>query len=114
VDVHLTERAGQVHVAVRTPDAGLQTSLRQDLGTLVNSLERAGFHTEAAVPHAGILAQSSGQTLSQNSSHDRQETNGGWSGAGGGQSGRDSSGHRQQQQNRREPQDWIETMEDPQ
>lgn len=112
VDVHLTERAGQVHVAVRTPDAGLQTSLRQDLGTLVNSLERAGFHTEAAVPHGGIEAQPSGQMSFQNSSHDRQDANGGWNGSGGGQSGRDSGGHRQQEQDRREPQDWIETMED--
>jgi hypothetical protein len=57
VDVHVMERAGQVHVAVRTPDAGLQTSLRQDLGTLVNSLDRAGFHADAAIPH-NVAAQS--------------------------------------------------------
>jgi hypothetical protein len=50
VDVQLTERAGQVHVAVRTPDPALQASLRQDLNTLVNSLERTGFRAETLVP----------------------------------------------------------------
>jgi len=46
VDLHISDRAGQLWVAVRTPDLGLQTSLRQDLGTLVNNLDRSGFHTE--------------------------------------------------------------------
>ena len=51
VDVRLVERAGQVQVTVRTPDAALQSSLRQDLPALVNSLERAGFHAETFTPH---------------------------------------------------------------
>ena len=38
VDLHVVERAGQVHVDVRTSDSAMQTSLRQDLGTLTNSL----------------------------------------------------------------------------
>src|SRR5262249_47261095 len=46
VDLQVSQRAGEVHVAVRTPDFGLQTSLRQELPTLVHSLERAGFHSE--------------------------------------------------------------------
>jgi hypothetical protein len=50
VDVQLIERGGQVRVEVRTPDPALQTSLREDLGTLVNSLERTGFRTEAFIP----------------------------------------------------------------
>ncbi len=41
VDLHVTERGGEIHVAVRTADAGMQTAMRQDLGTLTNSLERA-------------------------------------------------------------------------
>lgn len=50
VDVFMTERAGQVHVAVRTSDTLLQTSLRQELGALVRSLERSGFQTETFMP----------------------------------------------------------------
>jgi hypothetical protein len=47
VDVRVTDRAGQIHVAVRTPDTDLQNSLRQDLGTLVSSLQRSGYRAEA-------------------------------------------------------------------
>ncbi len=43
VDLRMTERQGEVRVAVRTADAPLQTSLRQDLSTLVRNLEHAGF-----------------------------------------------------------------------
>ncbi|HEY6358704.1 MAG TPA: hypothetical protein VIX35_10695, partial [Vicinamibacterales bacterium] len=57
VDLHVVDRAGEIHVAVRTPDTELQTSLRQDLGTLTNSLERAGFHAETFVPRAASGAQ---------------------------------------------------------
>lgn len=51
VDLQVTQRQGQVHVAVRTPDSGLQTSLRQNLPDLVNALDRAGFRAETSVPH---------------------------------------------------------------
>ena len=43
VDLQVTQRSGQIQVTVRTPDAVLETALRQDLGTLVHSLEHAGF-----------------------------------------------------------------------
>jgi hypothetical protein len=56
VDVQLAERGGQIHVAVRTPDAGLEASLRQDLNTLVDSLEHAGFRTEALTPAGAAVA----------------------------------------------------------
>ena len=46
VDLHIAQRGGEVRVAVRTADSGLQTSLHNDLGTLVGRLDRAGFHTE--------------------------------------------------------------------
>jgi hypothetical protein len=46
VDVHVRQRAGAVHVAVRTPDEPLQTVLRRELPDLVQSLDRAGFLTE--------------------------------------------------------------------
>jgi len=47
VDVHIKEQGGEVRVAVRTADTGLQASLRHDLGTLVDRLEQTGFRAEA-------------------------------------------------------------------
>jgi hypothetical protein len=47
VDVRLVERQGEVHVAVRTPDAGLASDLRRDLPSLAARLEQNGFHAEA-------------------------------------------------------------------
>ena len=85
VDVHLMERAGGVHVAVRTPDGGLQTSLRQDLSSLVKSLEHAGFRTEAIVPQQTTAASQPARQESEGNS---------WSWA------EQHSGHRQQQHHR--------------
>ena len=50
VDVRLTERAGKVHVAVRTDDRELSRSLQSDLGELVGRLERKGYNTETLTP----------------------------------------------------------------
>lgn len=114
VDVHLAERAGQLHVAVRTMDGGLQTSLRQDLGTLVNSLERSGYRAESFTPRAdGTPAAASTQTGFENG---RQDSGSSPGGRGGSQeSSQDPSQDRgqQQQQQRRDPRPakWIEELE---
>jgi hypothetical protein len=109
VDVHVMERAGQVQVSVRTPDTGLQSSLRQDLGTLVNALERSGFHTETFTPHDGVAPASSPMNLQNNS---RQQDPGGSSGSGS-HDGRPGSQqqHGQQRRHGEESETWIETME---
>ena len=70
VDLQVTQRQGQVHIAVRTPDASLQTALRQNLPDLVNSLDRAGFRAETFVPHAGSGVAAMGQAASGNLSQD--------------------------------------------
>ncbi len=49
-DVRLTERAGEVHVAVRTPDSRLAGALREDLPALAARLEATGFRAEAWHP----------------------------------------------------------------
>ena len=110
VDVQLTERAGQVHVAVRTPDGGLQASLRQDLGSLVNSLERSGFRAEAFAPREATLqANSAAQENAQNS---RQEAESGSGGRGASQdSWQNSGGGQQQRQRDSRPQQFIEELE---
>ena len=50
VDVRLTERGGEVHVSVRTPDALLAGTLREDLPVLSAKLEQNGFRTETWRP----------------------------------------------------------------
>ena len=52
VDVRLTERSGEVLVAVRTPDPQLAGSLREDLPVLSSRLEQAGFRAETWHPAA--------------------------------------------------------------
>ena len=48
VEVRLSERAGELHVAVRTPDERLSGALRDNLPTLSSRLEQAGFRSESA------------------------------------------------------------------
>jgi hypothetical protein len=47
VDVRLVERAGEVHVDVRTPDPRLAVDLRSDLPGLAQKLEQTGFRADA-------------------------------------------------------------------
>jgi hypothetical protein len=46
VAVRLVERQGEVHVEVRTPDAGLAGDLRRDLPSLAARLEQSGIRAE--------------------------------------------------------------------
>jgi hypothetical protein len=102
VDLHVTERGGEIHVAVRTPDVELQTSLRQDLGTLAGSLERTGYHAETFVPRAGAGAQ-------MNSREERPGTQPGFSGRGGSQ-GESGNGRQKGRQEQRGA-SWLEEQE---
>jgi hypothetical protein len=115
VDLQLAERGGQVHVAVRTPDSALEASLRQDLNTLVDSLDRSGFHTEAVTP-AGTLVALNGAGSSRHAGQDATQqdpsgpdTPGQGSGrqfhSGGSGSGREQ---RQQQEQRAPDRFWAE------
>jgi hypothetical protein len=70
VDVQVNQRQGQVLVAVRTADEGLQASLRQDLPQLVTSLDRAGFHAETFVPRAPEGGTAAAESLSGKSLQD--------------------------------------------
>lgn len=47
VDVRLSERAGQVHVAVRTDDREFAKTLQSDLGELVARLDKRGYNAQA-------------------------------------------------------------------
>jgi hypothetical protein len=106
VDLHVAERNGQVQVAVRTPDTGLQTSLRQDLGTLVNSLERAGYHAEMFTPSAGLRqASAAPDANSEDSRAGSHGSSGEWTGGGTG------GGHPQPRQRGQNSQTWRKEWE---
>jgi flagellar hook-length control protein FliK len=87
VEVHLSERAGQVQVAVRTPDSHLSDALREHLPTLTTRLAESGIRAETWHPsapaewqrntetsHAGLVQdhnpQSGGQQQEQQSGGD--------------------------------------------
>jgi len=77
VEVRLTERAGDVRVAVSTPDTRLASELRADLPSLAARLEQSGFHAETwhpaatgdrqplAEPPAGASSQDAGSQSRQ-------------------------------------------------
>ena len=62
--VRFVERAGEVHVSVRTADAEMAQSLRGGLNDLVNRLEDGGIRTEVWQP-----GSASNTSTSQNDSH---------------------------------------------
>jgi hypothetical protein len=72
VELRLTERAGEVRVAVRTPDARLAGELRENLPSLSSRLEQAGFRTEslhaAPAPLGGVRCLEEASATGQNSS----------------------------------------------
>jgi hypothetical protein len=96
VDLQVSQRSGQIQVVVRTQDPGLETALRQDLGTLVHSLERSGFQAETFIPSA---PESSRMNSQPDPRHNQPDSSGNGSFAqGGGQnqgrnSGRGSGGN---------------------
>lgn len=66
VAIRVVERAGEMHVAVRTADGQLASGLRQGLPELVNRIEENGFRAEAWRP-AGVVTAA---TASAETSHD--------------------------------------------
>jgi hypothetical protein len=99
VELHVTERAGEIRVAVKTQDAGLQTSLRQDLGSLSNSLERAGYRAQTFVPIVDAARRLQGEFRME------RESQQGFSNRGG----RDAE--QQQSRQQRDSKKWIEELE---
>ncbi len=104
VEVRLVDRAGELHISVRTPDETLTHSLREDLSSLTAKLGQSGFEAEAFVPTSGGFDNPSRQSSSDNPElpYGRQNSGNG-------------SNPQQQQQS---PQDdrgqrptWLEEME---
>jgi hypothetical protein len=75
VEVRLTDRAGDIRVAVRTPDARLSDAMRADLPALAAKLEQSGFRTDAWQPGGGGERRAL-ETGAGNASQDSQEHGG--------------------------------------
>ena len=78
VEVRVTERGGDVHVAVRTPDSRLAGELREDLPALATRLEQSGFkaetwHPAAAGEHTRPLDPQAGAASQDAQSQPRQD-----------------------------------------
>jgi hypothetical protein len=108
VQVRLSERAGELHVSVRTPDAGLTRGLRDGLSDLVGHLEHNGYRAESWQP-TGNGSSSAHDQAHDSPSHNSssQQQNGGGSGSGS-----------RQQQNARDHQEpetqtpkWVGELE---
>ena len=76
VDVRVIERAGEVHVAVRTQDTQLAGALRQDLPALSVRLDETGFRSSTWHPGAGLAEPLSRalETSPSGNSQQRQES----------------------------------------
>jgi hypothetical protein len=80
VDVRVTDRGGEVHVAVRTPDAQLAGTLRGELPALSAKLEQTGFRAETWHPaaasqqeHTRLQETSSASTRQDGRNQPRQD-----------------------------------------
>jgi hypothetical protein len=91
VEVRLSERGGEVKMTVRTPDANLAGTLRENLPALSTRLAESGFKSEAWHPAASSTNewrhtnQSSAGGASQDANSQPREQN---------QESRDGAGHR--------------------
>ena len=83
VQVRLSERAGELHVTVRTPDATLTHGMREGLSDLVGRLEHGGYRAETWQP--GGDSRDRGQESSRRGS----QQNGGGKGSGRQQNSQD-------------------------
>lgn len=103
VELKVTEHSGEVRVSVRTADADLAGSLRENLGDLVHKLEQSGFRADTWNP-----SQSSSTEGNQQTRRTDRET------LGGDQSGRQQQysgdGQERKQQDPKRA-GWIDEFE---
>jgi hypothetical protein len=110
VDLHIVNERGKLHVEVRTSDSQLAASLRDNVGDLVQKLDRSGFRAEPASIHeSSPISSGSSQRgdLGNESGHNpgRGEQQ---SGSQGGDS--QPGQHQQQGQGRGNRPRWLEEI----
>jgi hypothetical protein len=104
VELRVTERGGEVRVAVRTADVDLQNGLRQGLPDLVHRLEGQGYRADAWRP-SGVVSTAAPISEARQSSADFQR--------GDSQSQQGWSQHERGQHNHNHSQrpQWVEELE---
>jgi hypothetical protein len=116
VEVRLLDSGGQLHVAVRSADAGLNQSLGNQLGDLVTQLEHSGYRAETWRPvvsaaDAGGVSGVAGTSAQHLRGGADQE---GSSGSGRGNQGGDADDSSKRQ--RRDPDQtgppWLDLLEE--
>jgi hypothetical protein len=107
VQVRLSERAGELHVSVRTPDAGLTRGLREGLSDLVGRLEQSGYRADTWRPADNAsTAQDQGRE-NPSQQHSSQQQNAG----GSGTDSRQQQNPRDQQQPGAQTPQWVGELE---
>jgi len=109
VDLQLTERAGRMQIAVRTPDHALAKSMQTDLSELVGRLENRGFKAEAWIPASGRHAEAAA-AVQQSSQANSQNYPGRHSGNSG--SAPQQQRHDQNESNQRQQARWKAQLEE--
>jgi len=99
VQVRLSERAGELHVTVRTPDTGLTRGLRDGLPDLMSRLQVNGYRAETWQP-GGQGGQNRGYDAPGHGNSQQRQ--------GGGN--QQQNGQDQQQPDEKTPQ-WVSEME---
>jgi hypothetical protein len=115
VEVRVLDRAGQVHVAVRSADSELNRSLGDRLGELTTQLEHSGYRAESWRPHqttatlaaSAAASEVSARTLLGGAHHEAPYDS---SGQNQGRDGQ-SSGHEQRNQQQDGRPQWLEALE---
>lgn len=107
VDVHVSDRAGQIRVDVRGTNPGLAAEIQTHADDLVGSLREKGYQAEVSRPVESSVLLSTHEAAGKGSGRDHSP-----------ESGRDGSGAWQQQQQeepqhrRRSRQAWIDFFEE--
>jgi hypothetical protein len=101
-DVRMTERNGEIQVAVRASDSNLAHSLRNEVGDLVRGLSPSGLNAEVWHPGSGSQTADSGSSKRESGGQalveqqDKQEQ---------------PSGQQQRKEERRQPGQWPDELD---
>ena len=111
VAIHMAQRGTEIHVSVRTPDAEVAQSLRQDLRQLASSLDDAGFQTETWRPAALTVAAASSTNTQRDTAQEAPNRNAaGEDERSNGNSGREAGEQRRRQQDERPR--WVAELDE--
>jgi hypothetical protein len=105
VEVRLTERGGEIRVAVRTPDETLAKAMREDLGSLTGKLTQSGFATESITPThtaSSNLSDQRGEPSNQNGDGGRRQSS---------EQQNNSGEQQQEQEDRSKRASWMEELD---